>query len=49
MKYSAEVESENRNKSPRNDLLRNLICVGIIQRDADILLYVGYMGRYVSG
>ncbi len=39
MKYSAEVESENRNKSPRNDFLRNLQCVGIIQRDADILLY----------
>lgn len=31
MKYNAEVERENRNNSPRNDLLRNLKCVGIIQ------------------
>lgn len=31
MKYNAEVESEKRNKSPRNDLLRNRKCVGIIQ------------------
>ena len=31
MKYSAEVDSEKRNKSPRNDLLRNRKCVGIIQ------------------
>lgn len=31
MKYKAEVESENRNISPRNDLLRNRKFVGIIQ------------------
>lgn len=31
MKYNAEVDSEKRNKSPRNDLLRNRKCVGIIQ------------------
>lgn len=31
MKYNTEVDSENRNISPRNDLLRNLKCVGIIQ------------------
>ena len=31
MKYNAEVERENRNNSPKNDLLRNLKCVGIIQ------------------
>lgn len=31
MKYNAEVDNEKRNKSPRNDLLRNRICVGIIQ------------------
>lgn len=31
MKYSTEVESEKRNKSPRNDLLRKRKCVGIIQ------------------
>ena len=31
MKYSAEVDNEKRNKSPRNDLLRNRRCVGIIQ------------------
>lgn len=31
MKYKAEVDNEKRNKSPRNDLLRNRICVGIIQ------------------
>jgi len=30
MKYSAEVDSEKRNMSPRNDLLRSRICVGII-------------------
>lgn len=42
MKYSAEVESEKRNKSPRNDLLRNRICVGII----DILLWICGLGRY---
>lgn len=30
MKYNAEVDSEKRNKSPRNDLLRNRRCVGII-------------------
>lgn len=31
MKYNAEVDSEKRNISPRNDLLRNRKCVGIIQ------------------
>lgn len=31
MKYKAEVDSENRNISPRNDLLRKRKCVGIIQ------------------
>lgn len=31
MKYNADVDSEKRNKSPRNDLLRNRKCVGIIQ------------------
>lgn len=31
MKYKAEVDSENRNISPRNDLLRKRRCVGIIQ------------------
>lgn len=31
MKYNAEVESEKRNISPRNDLLRNRKCIGIIQ------------------
>lgn len=31
MKYNAEVDSEKRNISPRNDLLRNRRCVGIIQ------------------
>lgn len=31
MKYNAEVDSEKRNKSPRNDLLRNRKCLGIIQ------------------
>lgn len=31
MKYNAEVDSENRNISPRNDLLRKRKCVGIIQ------------------
>lgn len=31
MKYSAEVDSEKRNRSPRNDLLRKRKCVGIIQ------------------
>lgn len=30
MKYKTEVDSEKRNKSPRNDLLRNRKCVGII-------------------
>lgn len=31
MKYNAEVDSENRKISPRNDLLRKRKCVGIIQ------------------
>lgn len=31
MKYKAEVDSEKRNISPRNDLLRKRKCVGIIQ------------------
>lgn len=31
MKYNAEVDRENRNISPRNDLLRKRKCVGIIQ------------------
>ncbi|KAF0036184.1 hypothetical protein F2P81_011496 [Scophthalmus maximus] len=31
MKYNREVDSEKKNMSPRNDLLRNRRCVGIIQ------------------
>lgn len=31
MKYNTDVDNEKRNKSPRNDLLRNRKCVDIIQ------------------